>query len=95
VRKTATVGILVIFAGYAIASYGVVLLRGWDITFRSWVDPLHAYVWPSQIPHIPATQVFATPVAAVAAGAGPLGGPGNALSAAGAAAVNAFGGQGG
>jgi hypothetical protein len=59
VSKSATAGIIIIFAGYAIASYGVVLLRGWNVPFRSWVDPLHAYRWPATAPgQIPAGQVF-------------------------------------
>lgn len=58
--KSMTAAILVTFAGYAIASYGYVLLQGWDIPWRGWIDPLHAYVWPSSgLPDpIPAGQVF-------------------------------------
>jgi hypothetical protein len=92
--KSATLGIIVVFAGYAVASYGVVLLRGWNISFRAWVDPLHAYTWPADgsppLP-IPQTQVFADSLAAsvTASPGGALAGP-----AAGAAAVSALGGQG-
>jgi hypothetical protein len=60
--KTAAVtGIIIMFAGYAVASYGVVLLRGWNIPWRGWVDPLHAWTWPadgSAPPPIPPTQVW-------------------------------------
>lgn len=36
-----------IFIGYAIGSYGWVLLQGYDITFRQWITPLHAWDWSS------------------------------------------------
>jgi hypothetical protein len=52
-----TAGILVLFGAYTIGSYGVVLLKGWDIPWRAWVDPLHPWTtWPA--PKIPAGQVF-------------------------------------
>lgn len=54
-----TAAIAVLFAGYAIASYGHVLLKGWDITFRQWIDPVHPWQWPAKgadIPKVPATQ---------------------------------------
>lgn len=38
---------LVTWAGYAVSSWGYVLIRGWDICFREWVSPLHPYQWPS------------------------------------------------
>ena len=59
-RKSMTAGILVMFLGYAVASYGYVLLQGWDVPWRGWIDPLHAYQWPAGgVPGpIPAGQVF-------------------------------------
>jgi hypothetical protein len=42
-----TAGIIVAFAGYALASYGWVLLQGWDITLRQWMSPLHPYQFPA------------------------------------------------
>ena len=54
-----TAGIVIIFAGYTIASYGKVLLAGWDITFRQWIDPTKAWTWPAKgadIPKVPDTQ---------------------------------------
>ena len=39
--------IIVIFTGYTAASYGIVLMKSWEITFRSWVSPLHPYQWPA------------------------------------------------
>jgi hypothetical protein len=54
-----TAGIVVIFLGYTVASYGVVLARGYDITFKEWIDPLNPYSWPKgQIPKVPPGQVF-------------------------------------
>lgn len=54
-----TAGIVVMFAGYTIASYGIVLLRGYDITWKQWINPLAPWTWPAkgtQIPKVPATQ---------------------------------------
>lgn len=55
-----TVALLVIFGGYTVGSYGWVLLKGYDITFKEWVDPLHPYTWPSsgKPGAIPPGQVF-------------------------------------
>jgi hypothetical protein len=51
-----TLAILVIFGGYTIASYGWVLLRGWDITAKQWIDPLHPYQW--DLKPVPKGQLF-------------------------------------
>jgi hypothetical protein len=54
-----TPAILVLFAGYTIASYGVVLLKGYDVPWRQWVNPLNPYTWPKgAIPQASPTQVF-------------------------------------
>lgn len=54
-----TIGILVTFAGYTLASYGWILLKGYDITFKEWVDPLAPYQWPSgKVPTVAAGSVF-------------------------------------
>lgn len=54
-----TAGIVVIFVGYTASSYGVALLRGYDIPLKNWVDPLHPYQWPAgKVPTIPPGQVF-------------------------------------
>lgn len=58
-KKSTTAGIIIIFAGYAVASYGYVLVRGWNVPVRAWFDPLHAYRWPGAGPGaIPAGSVF-------------------------------------
>ena len=41
------VPILVIFVGYTGASYGVILMKSWNITFKSWINPLNPYQWPA------------------------------------------------
>lgn len=38
--------LIILFAGYAVVSYGFVLIKGWDISFRQWVSPLNPYIWP-------------------------------------------------
>lgn len=54
--------VVVLFAlgAYAVLSYGYVLIRGWDITFKQWVDPLNPYQWPASgdPPTVPTGQVF-------------------------------------
>lgn len=42
-----TAALIVTFAGYAVASYGAILLRGYDISFRQWMSPLHPWQWPA------------------------------------------------
>ena len=69
-RKSTTFGILILFAGYAVASYGYVLIRGWDIPVRSWFDPLHAWSWQQGITPIPQGQVFPGGVTPSQAGGG-------------------------
>ena len=75
-RKSVAAGILVMFAGYAVASYGYVLIRGWDIPFRAWVDPLHAYVWAGTPNTVPLGQVFPSSLAVQAATTSTAGGGG-------------------
>jgi hypothetical protein len=58
VSKTTTVAIAVIFAGYTVASYGVVLLRGYDVPWRQWVNPLNPWQWKGKPPAIPPTQIW-------------------------------------
>jgi len=51
--------VILIFAGYSAGSYGWILLRGYDIPFRSWVSPLNPYKWPAGgPPMIPPTQIL-------------------------------------
>lgn len=65
-----------VFGWYTVASYGYVLLKGYDIPFTRWVSPLNPYRWPAKgdPQTIPPTQVFpssAKTQAAAAATAAP------------------------
>jgi hypothetical protein len=55
------VPMLFLIAGYTIGSYGWILLKGYNVPFRSWVSPLNPYQWPAKgqpIPQIPPGRVF-------------------------------------
>ena len=48
-----------LFFGYTVASFGWILIRGWDIPLRMWVSPLHPWDWSQGNPSlIPNTQVY-------------------------------------
>lgn len=54
-------GVLGGWAGYAIATYGYLLVKGWDIPWSAWVSPVSPYTWPKppgKPPLIPADQLF-------------------------------------
>jgi hypothetical protein len=58
-------GMVGLFAAYGMASYGWVLVKGYNIPFRSWWSPLNPYQWPpagSPIPTVP--QGFLMPTSA-------------------------------
>lgn len=42
------VGFAALWGGYAVASWGYLLIKGYNVSFRSWVSPLHPYsgAWP-------------------------------------------------
>jgi hypothetical protein len=66
VSKSVTAAIIILFAGYTVASYGYVLVRGWNVPWRGWVDPLHAYQFPAAGPGaIPPGQVFPSATASM------------------------------
>jgi hypothetical protein len=61
------VGMIGLWAGYGLASWGyAALLKGWDIPLREWFSPLHPYQWPKSgdPPAIPSTQIFPSSSAA-------------------------------
>jgi hypothetical protein len=65
------VAMLIVWGGYALGSWGWAMTKGYDITLRSWVSPLHPYQWPPggvAPATIPANRVW--PAAAPAAGTG-------------------------
>jgi hypothetical protein len=68
-----TLGIIYIFAGYTIASYGVILLKGWDITWKQWINPLNPWKWSGKPPPILPTEIW--PSASLASNAGGLQNP--------------------
>lgn len=41
-------GMGVLWFGYAVGSWGWVLVKGYDVTFREWISPVHPYSghWP-------------------------------------------------
>ena len=52
-----------LFFGYTMASFGWILIRGYDIPFRAWISPLNPYSWQGfsgSVNLIPATQIFPT-----------------------------------
>ena len=62
---------LIAWAGYAIGSYGWVLLKGYDIQLAAWLNPVHPFEWASNPGMVPAGQVF--PGGGGGAGEGSLG----------------------
>lgn len=69
-------GILLLLGGYAVGSYGYVLIKGYNITAREWFSPLNPFTWPpvgSDIPRVPKGSIFpassATPASSAASGA--------------------------
>ena len=77
-RKSVVLSILVLFTGYTVTSYGVVLLHGWNVTFKQWINPLDAYTWPADGADpdpIPPGQLFPGSAATDTAGPFPKVGP--------------------
>ena len=63
-------GIVFVFAGYSVGSWGWCLVKGYDIPLRQWVSPLHPFTWPQgDPPLIPATQVWPSSKSAAASAA--------------------------
>lgn len=66
-------GILLLLGGYAVGSYGYVLIKGYNITAREWFSPLNPYTWPpvgADIPRVPKGNIFPTASAATTAAPG-------------------------
>lgn len=40
------VGVLGGWFGYAVLTYGYILIKGWDIPWSSWAGPVNPYTWP-------------------------------------------------
>jgi hypothetical protein len=44
------IGMILLWAGYGIGTYGYVLIRGWNISPGEWFSPLSPYAWPAGSP---------------------------------------------
>jgi hypothetical protein len=54
-------GLVVIYAGYGLASYGWVLVKGYNITPREWFSPLHPFQGSfDSAGKVPAGSIFPT-----------------------------------
>lgn len=53
------VGMLFAWFGYGLASWGYCLVKGYDISLGTWLDPIHPYngPWPPAA-QVPAGQVL-------------------------------------
>lgn len=75
-------GMILVFAGYGVGSYGWVLVQGYNITARQWFSPFHPFVWPApgtDIPRVPKGHLLPTSSAqgAPAGGGGATANAGN------------------
>lgn len=66
--------IIIGFAGawafYAVASWGWVLVKGYNITLRQWCSPAHIYQWPAGNPDfVPHGHLFPTGTSATSTAA--------------------------
>ena len=54
-------GFGLVWFGYSLASYGYFLVRGYDVKFSDWLNPVHPYPGnPSKAGPIPKSQIFPT-----------------------------------
>jgi hypothetical protein len=67
------IGIVLAFAAYTTLTWGYVLVRGYNITLREWVTPLHPFTGPLDANGmVPQGSIFPTSTATkTAAGTGP------------------------
>jgi hypothetical protein len=73
VRGVIGAGVLLLLGGYAVGSYGYVLIKGYNITAREWFSPLNPFTWPptgGDVPKVPAGHIFPTSSAGGAAASG-------------------------
>jgi hypothetical protein len=51
------IGMIVGWLGWSVASWGYCLVRGYDVKFTDWINPVHPYQgWPP--PQAPADQII-------------------------------------
>ena len=59
------IGMVLAWFGYSAASWGYFLVRGYDVKFTDWINPLHPYPGnPADAGTIPPDQVWPTGAAA-------------------------------
>lgn len=54
-------GMLVVWGGYGLGTWGWILVKGYDVSFAQWFNPAHPFEWPKPPavpPAIPADQIF-------------------------------------
>lgn len=50
-----------VWAFYGLATWGWALVKGYNITFAEWFNPVHPYYWPGGTPPmVPAGHLFPT-----------------------------------
>jgi hypothetical protein len=61
------IGMLLGWFGWSVASWGYCLVRGYDVKFTDWINPIHPYQgWPP--PKLPADQIIPGQSSAPASG---------------------------
>lgn len=51
-----------VFVGYGVASWGYILVKGWNVTLREWFSPLHPWSGPlDKNGKVPKGSIFPTP----------------------------------
>jgi hypothetical protein len=61
------IGVVLVWAGYGVGSYGWVLIKGYNIPVRQWFSPIHPWQWPAAgatVPTVPLGHIFPTASAA-------------------------------
>lgn len=55
---------LVVWGGYGLTTWGWILVKGYDVSFAQWFNPVKRFEWPQgKPPMIPANQIFPGSVA--------------------------------
>ena len=77
-----SVGIVLVFGGYSVGSWGWVLVQGYDVSFKQWVDPFNPLTtWP-QPNSVPVGQILpgSAPTSSASSGTGTTGTSGNTVA---------------
>jgi hypothetical protein len=55
------IAVLAAWGAYGMTTWGWCLVKGYNITFANWFDPLHPYMWTGNEPElVPAGSVLPT-----------------------------------